>query len=330
MRIMVFDVAAESGGALSILKDFYEIYKKDLKNEYIFIISKPKLLESANIKIIQFPWVKRSWFHRLYFDYFIAPKLVKEYLIERVISLQNIIIPFINVFQTVFIHNALPFSENKFSFFKNKPLWVYQKIISKFIFRSIEKADKVIVQTKWLKETIINKLNICDDKIEINQPKIEINIIRKYHNSNSNITTFFYPANEFVYKNHRIIVDACIQLKKCGIDNYNVIFTLRGKENKNIARLYRDTTKYGLPIKYIGSIERETVYNYYSKSILIFPSSIETFGLPLLEAKMHGSPIIVYEQPFSKEILNNYNNAYFVTKLESNAFFKAMLKYIME
>ena len=39
MRIMVFDVPAESGGALSVLHEFYNEFKLDQENEYIFVLN---------------------------------------------------------------------------------------------------------------------------------------------------------------------------------------------------------------------------------------------------------------------------------------------------
>jgi hypothetical protein len=77
MKVMVFDVAADGGGALSVLNDFYNEYKSDTENDYIFIISTPKLKETENIKVLNFPWIRKSWFHRLYFDHFIAPGLIR-------------------------------------------------------------------------------------------------------------------------------------------------------------------------------------------------------------------------------------------------------------
>ena len=43
MRILVYDVAASSGGALTVLNSFYEEFCKDTKNEYIFVLSVCKL-----------------------------------------------------------------------------------------------------------------------------------------------------------------------------------------------------------------------------------------------------------------------------------------------
>ena len=117
MNIMVFDVPAESGGALSILNEFYNSFSIDKENNYIFVVSKPILKDTENIKILRFPWIKKSWFHRFYFDHVIAPKLIKNYNVDRVLSLQNIIIPYTNVYQTVYVHNSLPFAEYRFSIF---------------------------------------------------------------------------------------------------------------------------------------------------------------------------------------------------------------------
>lgn len=303
MRIMVFDVPAESGGALSVLNDYYNESINNDKNKYFFVVSKPKLQETENIKILRFPWIKKSWFHRLYFEHVIAPRLIKKHEIDSVLSLQNIIIAHTNIFQTVFIHNALPFSEYKFSFRANKYLWFYQNIIGINILKSIKKADHVIVQTNWMKEKCVDKLQINGKKIEVRQPKVDIKINREFQKTKESFSTFFYPASGVVFKNHKVVVDACLELKKDGINKYSVIFTLRGDENEHIVELYNIAKENKLPIDFIGSLTRKEVFEFYSKSILIFPSYIETVGLPLLEAKLHRTPIFVSDCDFSREIL---------------------------
>jgi len=307
MRTMVFDVPAESGGALSVLNDFYNEFKSDLNNDYIFVVSKPDLIETRNIHIIKVPWIKKSWFHRLYFDHFVAPKLVLEHKVDSVLSLQNIIIPHIKIHQSVFVHNALPFSEYRFSFSESKILWIYQNILSKFIFMSIKKADRVIVQTMWMKKKCIEKLNIDDLKIEVMEPKIVIDIKKLFCNSKDSQRTFFYPASGVLFKNHEIIIKACIRLGELGIKNYKVIFTLNGDENDKVLEMANKVKTYSLPIEFIGNITRDEVYEYYSKTVLIFASFIETVGLPLLEARLHETPIIVSDCDYSKEILHGYS-----------------------
>lgn len=328
MRIMVFDVPAESGGALSVLHEFYNECKHNQKNEYIFIVSLPELKETSNIKVLKFPWIKKSWGHRLYFDHIIAHKLIKKHNIDRVLSLQNVIIPHTNVYQSVLIHNALPFSEYRFNFKENKILWIYQNFIGKIIINSILNADKVIVQTKWLKKILIEKLKISNEKIIIRPPQINIHIKKKFKENKKRKTMFFYPASGMEFKNHKAIIEACIKLKEQGIEEYKVFFTLKGNENKYIENLFNIALKNKLPIEFIGNIKQYEVFEYYSKSILVFPSLIETYGLPLLEAKRHHTPIIVYDKPFSKEILSNYKYVEFVNQSLKSNFEISMKKYI--
>lgn len=318
MRIMVFDVPAESGGALSVLKDFYNEYKADQNNEYVFVVSKPKLEEAKNIKVLRYPWIKKSWLHRLYFDNFIAHKIIKKYKIDRVLSLQNIMIPHTKIYQSVFVHNALPFSEYKFKFFENRLLWIYQNILSRSIFKSIKKTDYIIVQTNWMKEKCIDQLNIKSDKVEVKPAKLDIEIKKAFQRNKNNLSTFFYPASGMFFKNHKAIIDACIKLNKQGVKDYNVILTLNGDENTHIVELYKKVIENKLPIQFIGSITREEVYEFYSKSILIFPSFIETVGLPLLEAKLHSSPIFVSDCAYAHEILINYKNVKFFNPFNSD------------
>lgn len=328
MRIMVFDVPAENGGALSVLHEFYNEFKLDQENEYFFVLSMPELKEASNIKILRFPWIKKSWFHRLYFDYFIAPKLIIEYGIEKVLSLQNVLIPRTKVYQSVFIHNSLPFSDYRFRLNEDKLLWVYQNIIGKKIIKSIKKAKHIIVQTNWIKKKIVDKFNIYDKKVEVRQAKIEIDIKFQYQETSNSLSTFFYPASGMIFKNHKVIVDACLKLKQEGVDNYRVIFTLTGDENRVIKDLYNLVKNKQLPIEFIGSIKRDEVFKLYTRSILIFPSFIETVGLPLIEAQMHNTPIIAANSDYSIEILNDYKRVQYFNYLDYTELSSIMAHFI--
>ena len=46
--------------------------------------------------------------------------------------------------------------------------------------------------------------------------------------------------------------------------------------------------------------------------ITLFPSYIETFGLPLLEAKELNGIVLASDRPFSHEILDGYDKAIFI------------------
>lgn len=328
MKIMVFDVPAETGGALTILNQYYEEAVKDAENEWIFVVSTPQLANHKNVKVLNFPWVKRSWIHRLYFDRFAAHNLVQDNSADEVLSLQNVIVPKVKVKQTLYLHQSLPFVEKRYRITENFKFWVYQNLISKMIIHSIRDADQVIVQTKWIMHAAMEKANVTIDKFVLKQPELNTKISKLYVPDNTSEKLFFYPASGFIYKNHQVIIDACKAIQNKGINNYKIIFTLNGDENKNIRRLKDTVNSENLPIEFVGSIPSEEVYEYYSKSILVFPSYIETFGLPLLEAKMHEAPIIASDCAFSHEILDDYSKVSFFKATDPNQLRDRMLDYI--
>lgn len=313
MNIMVFDVPANSGGALSILNDFYNEVKNNTNVDinWFFVLSTPELEELKNVKILRFPWVKKSWLHRLYFDSFVAPRLIKKHNVNKVLSFQNIIVPHTTVPQVLYVHQPLPFVDYKFSFKENKVFWTYQNVISRLIKKSIKEAEKVIVQTGWMKKACIEQIGIDSRKIKVIPPNINLNVNNYFEPNEANMKKFFFPSGAQSYKNHRVIVESCKRLREQGINDYSVIFTLKGNENDSIATLYKEVIALDLPIEFTGSLSREKVFELYTKSILIFPSYIETFGLPMLEARLHKTIILASDCFFSHEILDGYGNAYF-------------------
>lgn len=328
MNVLVFDVPAVSGGALSILREYHEQAVNDPnKNKtWYFIVSLPELRETENVKVLRFPWVKNSWFHRLYFDYFVAPCLVKRYKPKEILSLQNVTIPRVKVPQALYLHQALPFVSIRFQLTENPLFWIYQNIIGRRIIRSIQSANRVIVQAAWMKEACIRKAKVCRNKISVTPPEIRRNVNEFFEPTDLNLRTFFYPASEAVYKNHEVIVNAAMLLKARGISNYRVVFTLRGNENKHISKLFRQVKEHNLPIEFIGYIPQDQVYDYYRRSILLFPSYIETFGLPMLEAKMHRTPVIASDCPFSHEILDGYDRVRFFRADDAETLAELMAK----
>lgn len=329
MNIMVFDVPAVSGGALSILTDFYEEALKNKKNiNWIFVVSEPRLKEKKNVKVLRYPWIKKSWGHRLYFDNIIAPRLIKKYNVDKIFSLQNIIVPFTKVPQILYVHQSLPFVEYRFSLKENKKFWIYQNLIGRKIIKSIKMAEKVIVQTNWMKKSCLEHSLVKEEKIEVIPPNLNIDITNEFDFDNNSLSTFFYPASSVSYKNHSIIINTCQKLKEKNLDNYRVVLTLNGDENENIKTFYQIVKSKKLPVEFIGNLSREEVFIMYTKSILLFPSYIETFGLPMLEAKLHKGIIFASNCAFSHEILDGYENAYYFDPFNSNELFELFLKVI--
>lgn len=326
MKILVVDVAASYGGALSILEEYYSQAIDD-SNDWVFMISTPIMKDTKNIQILNFAWVKKSWIHRIFFDIFIAPKIARRIGPEKIISLQNTIIPFTSISQSIYLHQALLFCTKKYRIYKNFKFWMYQNIVSIYVFLSIKKANNVIVQTEWMKRACIEKIKINGNKVIVEKPSFAGEITSKYkYVDNTNL--FFYPASGLDYKNHQVIVDAVSSLNTEVLKHIKVVFTLNGNENRRIIKMKKIVDRNKLPIEFIGYINKNEVYNYYTKSILIFPSLIETFGLPLLEASKHNTPIVASDLPYAREVLEGYDNADFFNPLDANELKEIILGFL--
>ena len=155
-----------------------------------------------------------------------------------------------------------------------------------------------------MKDELIKQANINGDNIVLCAPNINMNNIGKYKQANK--ITFFYPATAFFYKNHITILKAINYLNN-KISNYEIVFTINEKENKCSKELKDYANKFNINVRFIGKMSRDKVFQLYEKSILLFPSYVESFGLPLLEARETKCPIIASDQPFSREILKDYD-----------------------
>ena len=128
---LIYATAAESGGALTVLNNFYEEAVKS-ENKTIFIISKPKLKSYKNVKILRYPWIKKTWFLRLFFYWFKLPKVIKSLGVTEVLSLNNTKISRIKLTQTIYLHQPLPFFRTRLNPFKDTYLWITKYIIGFF------------------------------------------------------------------------------------------------------------------------------------------------------------------------------------------------------
>lgn len=317
MRIVVNDIAASKGGAMTILKQFYDyIVEHDDSNEWIFLLGDYYLKETNRIRIITLPEVKNSRIKKVIFDCFTGKRFISSLKPDLVISLQNIITFGVKVPQYVYVHQSIPFQNIKnFSFFKKdeRNLAIMQKIIGRLIIKSVRKADKVVVQTKWMKNAVVKKAKINEEKIVTYLPKVEFFKPKQQLFDNKR---FFYPTINAVYKNIDTIIKACDLLNSEGISDFTIRLTLQ--ENDIIHP----------NIECIGYLNRVEMEKEYQSGTLIFASYIETIGLPLLEAKSCNTRIIASNTPFSHECLDDYDRVEFFNYFDAIMLAKIIKKSI--
>lgn len=300
MRIVVNDIAANKGGAMTILRDFYSaVCQLDKENEWIFLLNDRYFEETDNVKIKVLPEIKKSKFKKLLFDFVTGKHYIRRLSPDVVFSLQNIMTFGLKVPQIVYVHQSIPFqSVKRFSFLKasERKLAVIQHLIGKVIKLSARKCDCIIVQTKWMKEAVCRLCHLPEDKVLTSLPTVRGETADLSDNT-FDAASFFYPTADAIYKNNGCIRDASALLKSKNIP-HRITLTLPQEKSSGC-------------ITCTGRLPYEDVWKWYRCATLIFPSYIETFGYPLAEARQAGGIVLASDTAFSREVLDGYENAYF-------------------
>lgn len=314
-KIFVLDVHASEAGALSILNDFYDqVRESDCKQfEWTFMVSTPKYKQAEHIKIIRHPWIKKTLIHRFLFDVFFINRIIKSHNPDLILNLQNKCVKFNNCPQIVYLHLPFILTNFNFSLLQHEiRLWFYQKILKKVIFNSYKYASKVIVQTSWMRDALVSQAKIGSDQVDVISPLIEFRHDRPcVKKPVLKIEKIFYPATAFSYKNHMVILQAIKHLKENSGYKISAEFTVSAHHNKYTKNLHDYCVRNHLDANFLGNIERQEVLNRLLSNGLVFPSLVESFGLPLLEARLLNVPIIAVDAPFSREILDGYDRVMF-------------------
>ncbi|QWL62247.1 glycosyltransferase [Aeromonas jandaei] len=317
--IVISATSLIGGGGLTILNQLIE--HSDSQNDYhLFINDEIKgVSEKANFHVTH---VKRqSALKRIIWDFKGLRATLKAKGIDPdvVVSLQNTTVYFPGKPKIVYLHQGIPLNDMKWSFFskRERGLAFYKYIYPLFIFLYNDKLTYFVVQTKWMKEALVNKFSLRDEATYVLKPAVNLSVEEYKGGTDTRIrhrVSLFYPATPEPFKDHEVVLRALSEIgERDDISQIGLYFTIAKGESRYLDSLI-DTLGLSSNVVYLGKLSFPDVQRFYRKtSATVFPSKIESFGLPLLEAASKGQPIICADTSFSREILNGYEGATFVS-----------------
>lgn len=318
-KIAISAINLFEGGPLSVLKDCIgaiESSNQFADYEFVALVHKKKMFENSvykKVSFVEFPKSRTSYFYRLYYEYFYFNKFAKKNKIDFWFSLHDISPNVGRIPQAVYCHNPSPFKVISLNDLFVQPIVFMFNLFYSFLYKiNIKKNKYVVVQQLWLKDEFNKRFGVKYDKIIIAKPQepiIDVNSIKG--DLNKTIKSFVFPTFPRSFKNIEIIGEAICLLNKEGVNGFVVSITIDGSENKYSRKIF---DKYGKlkHLNLIGLKPREVVYQLYKESdCLIFPSTLETWGLPISEYKQFDKPMLVANLPYAKETVGRYNKAKF-------------------
>lgn len=136
---------------------------------------------------------------------------------------------------------------------------------------------------------------------------------------------FLYVAVDWPHKNHQLLVQAAGLAASLTPEPFEVVFV----GHRRGGRLGRIIRRAGLGriVTDVGGVSREMLGAYYGEAdALLFPSRVEGFGLPLVEAMQAGLPIVASDRSSIPEVCGSC--AVLLSPDEPEAWAREMLRLL--
>lgn len=282
-----------SGGGLVLLKTFLTIPRLLIKSAQLDQRTKEKLQLPTKIMT---HYVNRSAFSRL----------CAEWRLWRYTTANDVVLCFhglpplfpLRGHVVVFLQNRILVSQSKITGYSLRTKIRLQMERSMLRIFS-NHADKFIVQTPSMaRDTSImlgNKINLTILAFSANTDNSSHTFPKQFD--------FVYIASDDFHKNHTILLEAWHLLANSG-QKPSLALTIPPK-SKLADKIEYFKKKYHLNISNLGTLDRPEIHHLYqSSSALIFPSTSESLGLPLIEASQCGLPILAPERDYVRDVVN--------------------------
>jgi glycosyltransferase involved in cell wall biosynthesis len=313
-RIVLSGVNLMDMGPLAVFREALTSLAATYGDRYdiIALVHRKSLFDTPGVTYFEFPEVKSSWLRRLRFEYADCRRLSKKLRPELWLSMHDMTPNVDAKYQAVYCHNPSIF--HRFSLNYALMDWKFGlfTLFYRFLYRiNIKKNKFVIVQQDWMRDVFnarygLSNVVVAHPGVKPFDVPLDVQRMRrggKYR--------FFYPASPRVFKNLELILEASRLLEHDGFDNFEVWLTTDVAANnytRKIAKTYSDLKS----VQWVGSLSRGQVFERYAEAdCLLFPSKLETWGMPITEFKTTGKPILAANLPYAHETVGDYGRVAF-------------------
>lgn len=316
-KLVISAVNLIEGGTLTVLRECLRVAVTNLVGEWdiIALVHDKNLIDFPTVQCIEFPKAKRSWLLRLFYELHTFKSLSKRLDADLWLSLHDITPNVLARRQAVYCHNPSPFYRLTIRESLLDPTFFFFNKLYSFIYKlNIQRNHHVVVQQKWLRKEFMERYGAVN--VVVAHPVDFIGGATRGR-SRSGKTVFFFPALPRFFKNFEIICQAVELLNEKGVNQFEVRLTIDGTENRYSAGLFKRFNTLG-PIRFIGRQNQSQMTEQYAAvDCLLFPSRLETWGLPISEAKRLQIPMLVADLPYAHETVGTYDRVRFFPATDS-------------
>lgn len=302
--IVVSAVNLRKGGTLTILRDCLQ-YLSSLTKEYrvVALVHQRELCDYEGIEYLEMPQIIQGWGKRLWCEYVTMYRISKELApVYLWLSLHDTTPRVKTERQAVYCQTSFPFyqwSWRDFRFDYKIPLFA---CFTRFAYRiNVHSNRFLIVQQEWLRKGLSNMLGVNREKFIVAPPQRNLQEVIP-DDIQKECFLFFYASTPDCHKNFETLCEAARLLEKeIGDGIFKVVLTVKGDENKYASWLKQQWGKVA-SVEFAGFMNKNRLYGYYhAADCLVFPSKVETWGLPITEFMQTEKPMLLADLPYAYE-----------------------------
>lgn len=304
--LVISGVNLVEGGTLTVLRDCVAAAARVLPEWRIVVMAHdPALITTSGVEVHAFPRVKSRWHRRVWLEWIGFKPLSRALDADLWLSLHDMTPRVHAKRQAVYCHNpAIFYRLSAREAFLEPKLLAFNLFYGALYGAFIRRNSQVIVQQQWLREEFRRRFG--ELPLVVAHPS---ETVQREHGRmrTSSHHVFVYPALARVFKNMEVLGRAGEILRARGVDNFEIRLTLSGEENR-YARWLRSRFAATPAVRFIGRQDAQQMQRLYAEATaVVFPSKLETWGLPITEAKNHGLPLLVADAPYARETVGTYN-----------------------
>jgi glycosyltransferase involved in cell wall biosynthesis len=318
--LVVSAVNFSEGGPLTILRDCLISAARTLPPEWeiIALVHDQRLINEPRVHLIAVPDAKSSWLRRLHHEWFGFRRISQNFKPDLWLSLHDITPRVTARRQAVYCHNPSPFYKLTLRETWLEPkLWLFNQLYRYLYQVFIRRNCWVVVQQAWMRDSF--KRLYGPLPIIVAHPSVNLPEGHKCVEARTEKVIFLYPSLPRGFKNFEVLCEAAKILYDGVISGLEIRITLRGDENRYSKWLF---AKYSyIPnLHFIGLQSKEQMDKQYSNATaVVFPSKLETWGLPISEAKLYNKPLLVADMPYAHETVGTYDQVSFFKPNDAKA-----------
>lgn len=212
--------------------------------------------------------------------------------------------------------------------------WIKHTAYNVVIRSAIRRAKAVLTVSEYSKQAIVDEFHIAPEKITVAYEAADpLPDVERDHQREAKIRSLqpylLYVGNAYPHKNLEGLLSAFQSIKKRFQQPLNLV--LVGKKDYFYERLEQLARSLHIQdsVRFAGGVsDAELAMLYRHAALYVFPSFIEGFGLPPLEAMRAGVPVVSSNRSCLPEVLGDA--AVYVDPADTEALANAMLSVLAD